>query len=127
MNKFRHYVTGYPIFVHTGHSAIRYLMNKPIVTSRLERWLLLLQEFNITIIDKIAKSNIVVDYLSRLTIANEDPSLIEDTLPDEYSFHIVTHTPWYSYMENYLVTNRMPPHFSHKERRKLAKKSFQYS
>ena len=33
LNKFRHYVIGYAIFVHTNHSAIRYLMNKPAVTS----------------------------------------------------------------------------------------------
>jgi len=29
LKKFRHYVTRYPIFVHTDHLAIRYLMNKP--------------------------------------------------------------------------------------------------
>jgi hypothetical protein len=30
INKFRHYITGYSTFVHTDHSAIKYLMNKPI-------------------------------------------------------------------------------------------------
>ena len=30
VNKFCHYITGYEIFVHTDHSALRYLMNKPI-------------------------------------------------------------------------------------------------
>ena len=42
LNKFIHYVTGYPIFVHTDHSAIRYLMNKLVVIGQLARWLLLL-------------------------------------------------------------------------------------
>ena len=84
LNKFRHYVTEYPIFVHTNHSAIRYLMKKPIVTSRLARWVLLLQESDITIIDKPGKSNIVADYLFRLTIANEDPTLIEYIFPHEH-------------------------------------------
>lgn len=28
INKFRHYIMGYEVFVHTDHSAIRYLMNK---------------------------------------------------------------------------------------------------
>lgn len=37
LNKFRHYVTRYPIFLHIDHSAIRYLMNKPAITSRLVR------------------------------------------------------------------------------------------
>jgi len=52
--------------VHTDHFAIRYLMNKPFTSSRVTRWLLLLQEFNVTIIDRPGKSNVVADYLSRL-------------------------------------------------------------
>ena len=30
VNKFRHYIIGYEVFIHIGHSAIKYLMNKPI-------------------------------------------------------------------------------------------------
>eukprot|EP00253_Pinus_taeda_P026994 PITA_26994 len=52
VNKFRHYITGYEVFVHTDHSAIKHLMNKPITSGRVTRWLLLLQEFNITILDR---------------------------------------------------------------------------
>lgn len=52
--------------MHTDHFAIRYLMNKPFTSSRVTRWLLLLQEFNVTIIDRPGKSNVVADYLSRL-------------------------------------------------------------
>ena len=51
VNKFRHYITGYEVFVHKDHSSIRYLMNKPITHGRVIGWLLLLQEFNITVID----------------------------------------------------------------------------
>jgi len=42
INKFRHYITGYSVFVHTDHSAICYLMNKSITNGRVTRWLLLL-------------------------------------------------------------------------------------
>jgi len=42
INKFKHYITGYEVFVHTDHSAIRYLMNKPLTSHRVTRWLLLL-------------------------------------------------------------------------------------
>ena len=89
-------------------------MNKRAVTGRLVRWLLLLQEFDITIIDKPGKSNTVADYLSRLTIVDEDPTPIEDTFLDEHLFHIATHTPWYTNIANYLVANPLPPHFSYK-------------
>jgi len=86
----------------------------------------LLQEFDITIIDKPGKSNIVEDYLSIFTTIDEDPTPIEDTFLDEHLIHIETHTPWYVNITNYLAANRLPPHFSHKEKRKLAEKKFQY-
>jgi hypothetical protein len=42
INKFRHYIIGYSTLVHIDHSAIKYLMNKPIINARVTRWLLLL-------------------------------------------------------------------------------------
>ena len=49
INKFIHYINGYEFFVHTDHSSITYIMNKPITNGRITRWLLLLQEFNIIV------------------------------------------------------------------------------
>ena len=40
INKFRHYITGYDFSVHTDHSAIKFLMNKPITSGRITRWIL---------------------------------------------------------------------------------------
>ena len=37
VNKFRDYVTGYPTFIHTDHTTIKYLMNKPITNARVTR------------------------------------------------------------------------------------------
>jgi len=42
INKFRNFVTRYELFIHTDHSTIRYLMNKPITNGRITRLLLLL-------------------------------------------------------------------------------------
>ena len=71
--------------MHTDHSAIKYLMNKPVTNARVTRWLLLLQEFDITIIDKRGKENVVADFLSCFT--NSDDSLhVEDSFPDEHLF-----------------------------------------
>eukprot|EP00253_Pinus_taeda_P017664 PITA_17664 len=92
INKFRHYITGYETFVHTDHSAIRYLMNKPVTNGRVTRWLLLLQEFNITVLDRPGKQNTVADFLSRIQNTNED-SPVEDKFPDEYLFIVTTKTP----------------------------------
>eukprot|EP00253_Pinus_taeda_P031339 PITA_31339 len=102
-NKFRHYITGYETFIHTDHSAIRYLMNKPFTNGRVTRWLLLLQEFNITVLDRPGKQNTVVDFLSRLQNTKED-SPVEDKFLDEYLFAVTTKIPWYADIANYLVT-----------------------
>ena len=42
INKFCHYIIGYPVILYTNHSAIKYLANKPITNGRVTRWLLLL-------------------------------------------------------------------------------------
>ena len=71
INKFRHYITRYEVYVHTGHSAIKYLMNNCITIGRVTRCLLLLQEFNDTILDRPGKQNLVVDFLSRVNNEGE--------------------------------------------------------
>ena len=78
LNKFRHYITGYQTFVHTDHAVIRYLMNKPDVNARIIKWLLLLQQFDLTIVDKPGKENVVVDFLSRLYLPAGEEGTVDD-------------------------------------------------
>ena len=66
INKFCHYITGYEFFVHTDHSTIKFLMNKPITNGSVTRWLLLLQEFNIIVVDLPGRENLVEYFLSRI-------------------------------------------------------------
>ena len=80
INKFRHYITDYETFVHTGHPSIKFLMNKPNTNGRITRWLLLLEEFNITILDRSRRENLVVDFLSRINNDNGDPIHVDDSL-----------------------------------------------
>ena len=56
-------------------------MNKPLTSGRVTRWLLLLQEFNITIFDRRGRSNVVADYLSRLNNPGEAIP-VDDDFPD---------------------------------------------
>ena len=77
VNKFRHYITGYPVILYTDHSAIKYLANKPVTNGRITRWLILLQEFDITIRDRPGKENLVADLLSRI------PKSIEATTVED--------------------------------------------
>lgn len=126
VNTFRHYITRYEVLVHTDHSTIRYLMNKPITNGRITKWLLLLQEFNITILDRPGKENQVADYFSRLQNLGEVVQ-VEGSFPDEHLLAISVLTPWYADLANYLSTRKVSPSFSSKEKKRLIKQSARYS
>lgn len=64
IGKLRHYITSYETYFHTNHSVVRFLMNKPITNGKITIWLLLLQEFNITVIYRPRRNNLAVDFLS---------------------------------------------------------------
>ncbi|MCY6525000.1 hypothetical protein, partial [Actinobacillus pleuropneumoniae] len=101
-------------------------MNKPITNGRVTRWILLLQEFNITVLDRPRKQNTVADFLSRIQNIKED-SLVEDKFPDEYLFAVTTQTPWFVDISNYLVTRKFPSHLFPREKRNIIQESARYS
>ena len=65
-DKFIPYILGSMVTLYTDHEAIRYLMMKKEVKSRLIRGVLLLQEFDMEIEDKKGNENVVIDHLSCL-------------------------------------------------------------
>jgi hypothetical protein len=126
INKFRHYITGYKFFIHTDHFAIIFLINKPITNGRITRWLLLLQEFNITIVDRPGKENLVADFLSHINHGGEmDP--VNNDFPDEHLFALSIKTPWFADLANYLTTRKLPQHLSPREKQKVIKQSANYT
>ena len=82
-------------------------MNKPITNGRITSCLLLLQEFNITIIDRSGKENLVANFLSRINNGGE-MSPVNDDFPDEHLFALPTKPPWYADLANYLTTGKLP-------------------
>ena len=107
LDKFQSYLIGSDIVIFTDHSALKYLLTKQNAKARLIRWVLLLQEFNLQIRDKKGVENVVVDHLSRLTIAhNTHNPPIFDEFPEE-SLLTVSITPWYAHIANFLVTGEL--------------------
>jgi hypothetical protein len=63
------------------HSALKYLVNKPVLGGRICIWLLLFKQYDFEIIVKIGRMNKGPDHLSRLE-HGEEPTSLEDTLLD---------------------------------------------
>ena len=120
-DKFRPYIVDSKVTVHIGHAAIKYLMAKKDAKPRLIRWVLLLQEFDLHIIDRKGAENPVADNLSTLENVLDDPLLIDDSFPDEQlaTINVANSTPWYDDYANYIVAKYLPPSFTYQQKKKI--------
>jgi hypothetical protein len=117
--KFRSYLVGSPVVVFSDYAALKYLLSKKDSKARLVRWILLLQEFDITIKDKKDTENFIADHFSRLTIdLRSDITPIDDYFPDESLFSVST-MPWYTNIVNFLISGQLPAHWSTQDKRKF--------
>ena len=119
LEKFRSYIVGSPVTIFTDHAALKYLLSMQDTKPRLTRWILLCQEFNLTLKDKKGVENVVADHLSRLVPESTSLGLpIGDSFPDEQLFALV-HCPWYADIVNYLVTGQIPLQWTSQQKRKF--------
>ena len=108
LDKFRSNIVGSSIIIFTDHAALKYFLSNQDTKPHLIRWILLFQEFNLTIKDKKRVENVVVDHLSHLVLETAYDGLpIGDTFPDKQLFALI-HSPWYANIVNYLVTGQIP-------------------
>ena len=113
--KFRPYILGSHVIIHTDHAAIKYLMAKKEAKPRLIRWVLLLQEFDLEIKDKKGCDNVIADHLSRVEkpAVQEEEREIAENFPNEQLFQLSLQSPWYADIVNFLACGIMPPEFSY--------------
>ena len=119
LKKLRSYIVGSPVTIFTDHAVIKYRLSKQDTKPQLTRWILLCQEFNLTIKDKKGVENVVADHLSRLVSETTSEGLpIGYTFPDEQLFALV-HYPWYADIVNYLVIGQIPSQWTSQHKRKF--------
>src|SRR3954465_5580494 len=82
-DNFRQYINDSKVIIHTDHVAIKYLMEKKDAKPRLIRWVLLLQEFDLQIVDRKGAHNPMADNLSRIEDIPHDPIPVNNSFPDE--------------------------------------------
>ena len=114
--KFRTYLIGNKVVVHTDHSAIKYLMTKKYAKPRLIRWVLLLQEFGVEIKDKKGTENLVADHLSRLERASEEVQVNDEQV---LAIEDKRAVPWFADYVNYLVAKVVPPEFNYQQKKRF--------
>ncbi|GJX55980.1 reverse transcriptase domain-containing protein [Tanacetum coccineum] len=123
--KFRPYLVLSKSIVYTDHSALKYLMNKQDAKPRLLRWVLLLQEFDITIRDKKGSENLAADHLSRLENPHKD--VLENKDINEHfpleTLGVISNgsTPWFADFANYHAGNFIIKGMSTQQKRKFFK------
>ncbi|XP_072060249.1 uncharacterized protein [Arachis hypogaea] len=87
---------------------------------RLIMWVLLLQEFDIEVRDRIRSENQVADHLSRLSYeSNQDaPQPVNEKFSDEHLLQI-QQAPWFADLANYKVGRNIPKEFTKQQVKKL--------
>jgi hypothetical protein len=87
LQKFQHYLLGGHFKIFTDHSALKYLVNKPVLGGIICRWLLLFQDYDFEIVVKLGRMNKGPNHLCRLE-HGEEPTSLEDTLLNAQLFSI---------------------------------------
>ena len=105
--KFRHYLLMNPVVFFVDHLALRYMVNKPDLSGRVARWVLLLEELDYTVEYKPGRLHLQADHLSRLSesIGTVD---IEDELPDANLFSITVVPTWDTFISEFFEYPKTP-------------------
>ncbi|GJS43517.1 reverse transcriptase domain-containing protein [Tanacetum coccineum] len=126
--KFWPYLDLSKTIVYTNHSTLKYLLAKQDAKSRLLRWILLLQEFDVIIRDKKGVKNLAANHVSRLENPYQDVlenKEITEIFPLEtlgmVTFRGDDSTPWFADFANYHAGNFVIKGMSSQQKNKFFK------
>ncbi|KAL0396314.1 UNVERIFIED_CONTAM: hypothetical protein Scaly_0079800 [Sesamum calycinum] len=89
IQKLKHYFQSHSIHLVLKANPLKYVMTKPVLSDRLARWYLQLEQFEITYVSrKAVKGQVLADFLAN-----------SDDLPDEDVLMIEVTPPWKMYFD----------------------------
>jgi hypothetical protein len=118
LQKYRHYLLVKHFKMFIDHSALKYLVNKPVLGGRICGWLLLFQEFDFEVIVKPGKLNVGPDHLSRVT-NGEEPTNLEDNFPDAQLFSVQIVEDYFAEIIQYLSTGTASQEYTTAQKKNL--------
>ncbi|KAM1242895.1 hypothetical protein ACFX2G_035203 [Malus domestica] len=98
IQKLRHYMHAYTIHLVAKADPVKYVMSKPVLTGRLVKWALLLNQYEIIYVPaKAVKGQALADFLADHPIRADWK--ISDDLPDEEVFYIDIFPTWMMFFD----------------------------
>ena len=119
IKKYRHYLLLSKVVFYVDHISLRYIVNKPDLSGRIARWVLLLQEFDYEVVYKPGRMHLQADHLSRISEEVSMGEGIDDEFPDAALFAVSSVPIWYNHIAEFLSTQTMPEILSKIERRNV--------
>jgi hypothetical protein len=133
VTKFRHYLLDKRFTFHVDHTALVYLVFKALLTGKLARWTLLLQEYELDIVHRPGAQHAVADYLLWLE-SGEAPAGVADDFHDAGVMTVTLETgprddpeKWLTDIIYYLSHGVPPEELSKAERKRLQVRSRAFS
>ena len=132
VTKYQQYLLGWKFSFHVDHSALIYLVSKALLTGKITRWTLLLQELEFNIYHRPGVEHAVADCLSRME-SGEAGDGVQDEFPDSELFRVTTQPAtdstaveedkWLTEMHQFLSTGLPPNKMDRDERKRLMVRS----
>ncbi|TYK01744.1 uncharacterized protein E5676_scaffold775G00730 [Cucumis melo var. makuwa] len=98
IDKLRHYMQAFTVHLVAKADPIKYVLSRPIISGRLAKWAIILQQYDIVYISqKAIKGQALADFLANHPIRS-DWKLCKD-LPDDEVFFTEMVEPWTMYFD----------------------------
>ena len=97
-DKLEHYMQAYTVRLIAKSDPIKYVLSRPVVSGRIARWAVLLQQYYLAYVpQKAVKGQALVDFLADHPIPFEWDFF--DDFPDEDVFYIEVMPPWMMFFD----------------------------